>query len=184
MKTKTMKEQAIKVIFITATVLLGALISQSLNAQIGTTNKEKMESLQSWAGKWKGEGWSIDESRQRNSFTVEEHIQSKLGGRVIQAEGIGTGTDGKVGFRSYGVFYYSNENKRYEVKSFTEDGNMSLSTAEINEEGQFIWGFEVPAGSVRYTITLTGDTWKEKGEFVMGSGQTFPIMEMSLTRVK
>lgn len=185
MKTKGIKTEVWKTIFIIIAVAYGALLHNSLHAQSGTTSKEKMAPLSGWAGKWKGEGWSMDESRQRIAFTVEESIQWKLDGRVILAEGIGKNkSDDKVGFHAMGMFYYNNEKATYEIKSFLEDGSMTLATAVINDKGQFVWGFDLPGGRVQYTITLTENTWNEKGAFVMASGQEFPIMEMNLTRVQ
>ena len=185
METHTLKEKTLKVVVIIATVIYGTLLMNQLQAQNGTTSKEKMKPLLSWAGQWKGEGWSMDASRQRMEFTVTENIQVKLDGHTILAEGIGKskGTE-KEGFHAMGVFYYNNEAQTFEVKSWLNDGNMTLATAEINDKGQFLWGFEVQGGKVQYTITLTKNTWHEKGEFVMGGGQAFPIMEMNLTRVR
>lgn len=185
MKTESIKTQSLKVVFIIIAVLFGVLLSNSLKAQNATTSQEKMKPLSGWAGQWKGEGWSMDQSRQQTEFTVEENIQWKLDGRVILAEGIGTNkSDGKIGFHALGTIYYNNEKKIYEIKSFVDDGNMTLATARFNDKGQFIWGFDVPGGKIQYTITLTETTWNEKGAFVMPSGQEFPIMEMSLTRVR
>ncbi len=185
MKTETLKMKVWKTLFIVLAVAFGALLPNGLQAQTGTTNKDKMKPLSAWAGKWQGEGWSMDQSRQRTAFTVEENIQWKLDGRVIIAEGIGRNkSDGKVGFHAVGAIYYNNEKGIYEVKSFLDDGNMTLATAEFNDQGQFLWGFDVPGGRVQYTITLTATTWNEKGAFVMPNGQEFPIMEMNLTKAK
>ena len=185
MKTESFKTQLTRAIAIITIVFIGTLIHNAAKAQNATTNLDKMQILKGWAGKWTGEGWMVDESRQRTEFTVEEHIQLKLDGRTILAEGVGKSkATGKEGFRSLGVFYYNNESKTYEVRSWLADGNMTTATAEITEDGLFVWGFEVPGGSIRYTIQIDGDTWNEKGEYVMASGQAFPVMEMNLTRLK
>lgn len=185
MKTVTLKTTALKTIFIALIALFGAMKTNVSTAQTGTTDKEKMKPLTSWVGTWKGEGWSVDQSRQRTEFTVEEKVEPRLDGRVMMSEGIGKNkSNGETGFHAVGVFYYNNEKRTYEVKSFLDNGNMTLAQAIINDEGQFIWGFDVPGGKVQYTITLTENTWNEKGAFVMASGQEFPIMEMNLTKVK
>lgn len=185
MKTESLKTKVLKLVFVILAASYGMLMMNVLSAQTGTFNKEKMKPLTDWAGVWEGEGWNMDESRQRTEFTVTETIQLKLDGSAILAEGLGKNkTSGKVGFQSLGVFYYNNEKQTYEVKSWLANGNMALSKAEMNDKGQMIWGFEVPGGQVRYTITFTNDTWNEKGEFVMAGGQAFPIMEMNLKKVK
>lgn len=173
-----------KFIFVLITVSYCLLMQRSLQAQNATTNKEKLKPLTSWVGKWEGEGWSIDQTRQRTEFTVKESIAMKINGSAILAEGTGTNkSDGKVGFQSLGIIYYNNEAQRYEIKSLLADGNLTLATADFNQAGQFVWGFDVPGGKVQYTITLKDDTWQEKGEFVTPAGQAFPIMEMKLKKV-
>tara|TARA_R110001592_G_scaffold17115_8_gene72481 strand:- start:620 stop:1180 length:561 start_codon:yes stop_codon:yes gene_type:complete len=186
METKSIKMKTVKAIFIFIVVLYGALVNHVANAQeIGTLNKEAMGKLSNWIGQWKGEGWSMDETQQKSEFTVVENIQRKIGGMAILAEGVGTNkSDGKVGFQSLGVLYYNNEKKQYEMKSLLADGNMALTAAQLNDKGQFIWGFDVPGGSIQYTTTLKEDTWHELGEFVMASGQAFTILEMNLTKIK
>jgi hypothetical protein len=127
----------------------------------------------------------MDASRQRSSFSVEENIQIKVDGFAILAEGLGKDkTTGKIGFESLGIIYFDNALQKYQMKSMTVDGNMALSNAIINDNGEFIWEFEVPGGKVRYTTTVEKNTWTEKGEYLMPSGQAFPILEMNLTRVE
>ena len=186
METESIKMKTVKAIFVFIVVLYGALLNHVAKAQeMSTTSVAAMEKLSTWVGKWKGEGWSIDQTQQKTEFTVEEHIQLKVGGNAILAEGIGRNkSDGKIGFESLGVLYFNNEKKQYEMKSLTADGNQASSSGKINEQGQFIWGFDVPGGSIRYTITLGTDAWYEKGEFVMASGQAFTILEMNLTKIK
>ena len=185
MKNRNSEYKSLKMIFIVITFFFGALFGQSVIAQTGTTDKVAMEKFSNWIGKWEGEGWMTDQSRQTIQFKVEENIQSKLDGRAILAEGIGTNkANGVLGFQSLGLLYFNNEKKGYEMKSLLRNGSMTLANAYFNETGEFIWGFEVQGGRVEYTVTLTETTWNEKGEFIMGAGQAFPIMEMNLTKVK
>ena len=185
MKTETFKEKLLKTAVIIAAVFYGLMLMNQLEAQNATTDKEKMKPLLGWAGEWKGEGWSFDKSRQRIEFTVTEKVQVKLDGSAILLEGVGKNKGSEeVGHNALGVLYYNSAKKTYEMNSWLADGNMTLAIAEFNDQGQFVWGFEVPGGRVRYTITLGDNTWNEKGEFVMESGQAFPVMEMNLTRVK
>lgn len=185
MNTETTKTKIWKVIFIISAVAFGALVHNSLNAQSGTVNKEKMKPLSVWVGKWTGEGWSMDESRQRTIFTVEENIQWKLDGLVMMAEGVGKDkASGKVGFHSFGVVYFNNEKNTYEMKSFLQEGSTTVAKASVSGNLKFVWGFDVQGGRIEYTTTIDGDSWHEKGAFILPSGQEFPVMEMNLTRSK
>uniref|UniRef100_UPI00404869C1 hypothetical protein n=1 Tax=Roseivirga sp. TaxID=1964215 RepID=UPI00404869C1 len=185
MKNRNSQYKSIRMIFLIFTFLFGALLGQSIAAQTGTANKVKMEKLSDWIGKWEGEGWMIDQARQMIQFKVEENIQSKLDGMAILAEGLGTNkADGVIGFQSLGLLYFNNEKKSYEMKSLLKEGNMTLASANFNDLGEFVWGFEVKGGKVQYTLALTETTWNEKGEFIMDNGQAYQIMEMNLVKVK
>lgn len=186
MKIAELKKSTLKTIFILASVCYSVMMGNPLEAQTGTTNKEKMAPLSIWVGQWKGEGWSVDETRQRTTFTVEEDIQWKLDGRAILAEGIGKNKpNGEVGFHSLGMLYYNNEKGTFEMNSILDDGTMVLARANFNADGQFVWFFDIPGGAkIEYTITLTETTWNEKGAYILPSGQVYPILEMNLTKVK
>ena len=186
MKTENNHCKTFRIAFIIATVYLGMCIGQRVDAQTGTVNKDKMERLTIWAGKWIGEGWSIDESREKTAFTIEQHMQLKLDGNLILAEGIGRNkADGKESFSTVGMYYYHNEKKTYEVKNILGDGTMSLSKAQFNDQGQFIMSFDLPGGAkIEYTTTLTETIWKETGAYILPSGQVYPILEMNLKKTQ
>ena len=170
--------------FIFILMLMGALFSQSLRAQNANISKAPMNALKLWVGEWKGEGWSMDESRTRVNFTIEESIKEKLGGYALLIEGDGKDKVTKEPVHSaLALFYYNTDKKTYEMKSLVDLGMTTLATAAIVND-KFVWGFEVQGGKIEYTITIDGDHWNEKGAFVMGNGQEFPIMEMNLIRVK
>ena len=59
-----------------------------------------------------------------------------------------------------------------------------VGNIRLNDKGEFVWGFKVPQGEVRYVITIEGDTWTEKGAFSMDGSTWYPTMEMQLKRVK
>jgi hypothetical protein len=185
MKKRKTSYASLRMIFIITTFLFGILAGQSMIAQTGKTNQQPIKKLANWEGEWQGEGWSMDETQQKMAFTVNENIQIKIGGNAILAEGIGKDKlTGKIGFESLGVIYFDIALQKYQMKSFTAKGDMALANAIVNEKGEFIWEFEVPNGKVRYTTLVKDDVWTEVGEYVMPGGQTFPILEMKLKRVK
>lgn len=165
--------------------LVGAFVSKSLAAQNARVDKTKMKALAHWVGEWEGEGWQMDQSRQRIEFTVEEVVESKLDGTAIFVEGKGkSSTTDFLGHHAVGLIYYNLDAKTYEFKSITQEGMMTLAKAKIDESGDFIWGFEVPGGQVRFTLAISETTWNEKGHFSMDGQNWFPIMEMNLTKKK
>lgn len=164
-------------------MILGTTLSNSVQAQDGRLSKDHMDKLSGWVGVWKGEGWQMTETRERIEFEVEEVVESKIGGLALLVEGKGLGSNGKEGHHAMGMIYYNMDNARYEFHSIIKEGMTTLATANFDESDNFIWGFEVPGGQIQYTITITDDTWIEKGAFSMDGIQWRPIMEMELNRI-
>ncbi len=185
LKTTRFKDKVINFIFVIVAVIYGTLLSQHLKAQNANIGETEMLKLSNWVGEWEGEGWSTDESRQRVEFTIKEHIQSKLGGKAFLIEGFGKSKiDGKSVHTAMAMLYFNKDKNVYEMKSLIDRGMVTLAEAKIDEEGNFVWGFAIQGGRIKYTIKLTENTWNESGAFVTEGGQEFPIMEMNLTKVK
>jgi len=163
-------------------LILGSVLTNAAQAQDGRLSKAHMDKLSNWVGTWKGEGWQMTESRERIEFEVEEVVESKISGLALLVEGRGTGVDGEEGHHAMGMIYYNVDNEQYEFHSVIKEGMVTLATAKIDEQGNFIWGFDVPGGQIQYTISIQGDSWIEKGVFSRDGQQWWPIMEMTLTR--
>lgn len=165
-------------------LFMGLLISKSTMAQSQRVNKEGMEELSNWVGTWEGEGWQMDETMQKKTFKVKEVVESKLDGMAISVEGKGVGPDGNLGHHAIGLIFYDLDAKNYTFQSVTFEGYATRTEGSFNEDGQFVWGFKIPQAQLRYTITLEGDEWIERGEYSRDGEQWWPTMEMKLRRVK
>ncbi len=173
------------VIFVIIAVLFGMVIHNFLNAQSATITKIEMDKLSHWVGEWEGEGWSMNESRQREEFTIKESIQSKLGGKAFLIEGNGkTKTTGQSSHVALAMLYFNQEKNTYEMKSLIDRGMVTLAQGRIEDNGDFVWGFDVQGGRIEYAITLTKNTWVEKGYYIDPAGNRYPTLEMSLRKVK
>ena len=160
------------------------LITINTKAQNGRISKEEMNKLSSWVGTWKGQGWQTDpETRERISFQVEEKVESKLNGLALMVEGKGMSGD-KLGHHAMAMVYYNLDKGYFEFHSLVMQGMATLAKGEFNEKGEFIWGFEIPQGEIKYTIKIEGDTWTDSGAFSMDGSTWYPTMEMKLSRVK
>ena len=172
-----------QLIYVCALVIFGVLSSESSFAQNPEASKKEMNKLSNWIGQWEGEGWEMDQSGQRNTFTVEENVAYKLNGLAIFVEGKGKNSDGQLGHNAVGLIYYDQEKKSFRFNSMTQEGMNSLSELVIQSNGDFVWGFDVPGGKVQFTITVTKNTWTEKGAYSDGNNW-YPFLEMNLNRVK
>ena len=179
------KTTGMKAIAMVIIALHGILNNQSAMAQDGRLGKTQMEKLSHWVGEWEGSGWQMQPSGQRIEFDVKESVQAKLNGLVLIVEGKGTSDNSnELGHDAMGMIYYNLDNKRYEFHSATMQGMTILAEAKIDDNGDFIWGFEIPQGKIQFTITLTEDTWVEKGVFSPDGNTWYPTMEMKLKKIK
>ena len=171
---------------IIALIVLQGMNGPSALGQDGRLGIEPMKKLSHWVGEWEGNGWQMQPSGERIEFSVRESVQSKLNGLVLMMEGKGMsdGSD-ELGHDAVGMIYHNLDNKRYEFHSTTIQGTTILAEAKFDEDGNFIWGFDIPQGKVQFTITLTEDTWVEKGAFSPdGGGTWYPTMEMNLKKIR
>lgn len=181
---ETINRRTKDVLLVWMFLFLGLLIGKSAKAQSQRIDAKAMEKLALWEGEWKGEGWQVDPSMKKTTFTVTEMVESKLNGLAMSVEGIGIGEDGQIGHHAIGTIFYDIDQENYIFQSVTNEGYATTTQAYFNEAGAFVWGFDIPNGQIRYTIKLTQDEWIEKGEYSADGQQWWPMMEMKLKRVK
>lgn len=166
-------------------IVAATLSAKTAIAQSERISKAGIDKLSNWVGTWEGEGWQTDQTQQRTTFNVKEVVESELNGLALKIEGIGTSkTDGSVGHHAIGLIFFNRDTNEYVFQSLTHEGYATRSKANFNDEGEFVWGFEVPGGQIRYTISLDGDTWTEKGAYSPDGNQWYPILEMKLKKVQ
>ena len=136
-------------------------------------------------GTWEGEGWTMLGPNERAEFKQTELVEAKANGHAITVEGLGKDKEsGELVFQAFGVFSYDAEKDAYVLTTFQTEGYSITMNPEVTDDG-FIWGFDVPQGTVRYTATLTDTSWTEIGEFSPDGGETwFQTFEMNLTKVR
>lgn len=149
--------------------------------------KEAMAKLAKMVGKWEGEATVQLGPGQTHKVKQTENVQSKLGGTVLLVEGLGKekGADGveKVVFQAMAICAYDANSKSYKFHAFRDNGMGTVATAEATDTG-LIWGFEDGrGGKIRYTITLTEDTWTEIGEYLIEGQPARKFFDMTVKRV-
>lgn len=165
-------------------MIVAALFGQKANAQNARISKDEMTKLSSWVGEWKGEGWQMDQqTREKMTFSVEEKVESKLDGMALLVEGKGMSGE-TLGHHAMAMIYYNVDKAQYDFHSIVMQGQSTIAKGTFNEEGHFVWGFEVPQGEIKYTIKIEGNNWTESGAFSMDGNTWYPFMEMKLQKVK
>ncbi|HLH09903.1 MAG TPA: hypothetical protein VKW78_21870 [Terriglobales bacterium] len=72
-------------------------------------------------GKWKGDGWMMMGPSERRTFVEIENVEPKLGGLVLQVEGLGRNSEGKTVHEALALLSFDAE--WYEIGEMSPDGN-------------------------------------------------------------
>ena len=163
-------------------ILLAGLIgvsAQEFNAELQRAEVKKLESM---VGQWKGSGW-IQQGAKRETFTGTETVQRKIDGLALLVEGRFTDPEGKVIHETLAVLAFDPKAKGYRFRTYLASGRSGEHDLKIIPEA-FEWGFESPAGTIRYTIKTANDVWFEIGEFSKDGKTWVKFFEMKLEKVK
>ncbi|MDF1505895.1 hypothetical protein [Roseisolibacter sp. H3M3-2] len=146
-----------------------------------------MERLAYMAGEWEGDGWIRDAaSGRRTTFRGGERVQRKLDGVALLVEGRFTARDSASGAEvpvhvTLGVIAFDPREARYRFSTWLATGTAGQHVLELDPQG-WHWGFDTPAGKVRYTFVLKDGTWHEVGDFSRDGTSWERFFEMTLRR--
>ncbi|MEQ1828904.1 MAG: hypothetical protein ABL921_23280 [Pirellula sp.] len=149
--------------------------------------REAMKKLSKLVGRWEGEATIQLGPGQAHKVKQIEHVQSKMDGSLLLIEGTGRekSTDGqeKVVFQALAVCNFDPIEKAYKFHAFRDNGLSTVAKTELTDNG-IIWGFEDGrGGKIRYTITLSNDTWTEIGEYLIEGQPARKFFDMTVKRV-
>lgn len=181
-----------KNVLLTCLMLVG-IASSKLTAQPSeTVAKEKMKPFAHWAGRWQGEGSMQMGPGQPKKSMVDENIEFKLSGTVVLIEGIGKSLEDpsgepKIVHHALAVLSFDQTSNQYKFNSYLKDGRSTQAWFNTVAENKYQWGFDVPTGKIKYSITIdpVTKTWNEVGEFSNDNGATWmKFFEMNLKKSK
>ena len=167
-------------------VLLILSINLVFAQYIDSLQVNEMKKVQWLAGKWEGEGWMMFGPEEKHTFSQTETVTSKLNGILLAIEGLGTVEESKIIHNAFAVLSYESENQRFVMRAHKADGAFTEADAKVDENGDFIWGFNHPyAGEMKFTIRQNNKgQWYEMGEISSDNGNTwFQNFEMLLNKV-
>ena len=171
-------------------LLMGILSSKIMAQPSEAVAKEKMKVFESWPGHWKGEGSMQMGPGPAKKSTVDEYLEFKLDGTILLVEGIGKAVDGQsstpqIVHHAMGILSFDQITNEYKFNTYLKDGKSTLPWFKIVEESKYQWGFDIPNGKIRYSITIdpTRKTWNEIGEFSNDNGTSWmKFFEMNLKK--
>ena len=171
-----------KILLATVVLLAGFMsISAQENANVELQRAE-IKKVESLVGQWKGGGW-IQQGAKRETFTGTENVQRKLDGLALLVEGRFTNPEGKVIHETLAVLDFNEKDSKHRFRTYLASGRSGEYELKLLVDG-YEWGFQTPAGTVRYTIKTTNDVWVEIGEFSRDGKTWTKFFEMKLDKVK
>ncbi len=171
-----------KIYFAMILVFIVGAVTFGQDAAAVELKKAEMKKLDKLAGQWKGSGWS-QYGAKREPFTGGELVQKKVDGTALLVEGKFTNSEGKVIHETLAVMAYDDRAKAYKFNTYLANGSAGLHDLKLLPDG-YEWGFQTPAGTVRFTIKIDSDTWFEIGEFSRDGKTWIRTFEMKLEKVK
>jgi hypothetical protein len=144
-----------------------------------------MQRLAPLVGRWQGEA-ALDFPQQMTVYQTEE-VEFALDGAVMIVHGTGHATAERTGapvFQALAVLSYDDQRQIYEFRAYAM-GRATTATGEFLSDDQFRWSIN-PGGPVRirYTITITNDTWREVGEMSSDGGANWrQTIDLNLHRL-
>ena len=121
---------------------------------------------------------------------VQEKIESKLDGVVHLVEGIGKVThsstqDEMVVHHALALLSFDDVSGEYKFSTHLRDGRSTDAWFKVVGENKYQWGFDSPAGKVRYNIHADASekTWNETGELSQNGTSWRKFFEMNLVKV-
>lgn len=144
-----------------------------------------MERLAGMIGDWRGEAEVTFPAARR--VYQSEHIESAMNGLLLVIRGAGHASADRSGepvFNAFGVISYDDARDRYEFRVYN-DGRAATAEARFLDDGRLQWTMDFSPVIIRYTITLSGDAWREIGEMSRDNGATWTqTIEMNLRKVE
>ena len=165
--------------------LLLAATPVPAQAPDGSANRTGLERLEFMVGRWRGEAW-MQRGAERVHTTMTETVERKLGGTVLQVDGVGVLAGGdpaapRVVHNALGIVTFDPATGGYTMRSYLATGQFGDFPLTL-VEGGVSWSREVPGGRIRNTARIGDGVWHEVGEFSRDGTTWMQVMEMNLRR--
>ncbi len=142
-----------------------------------------MRQLDKMKGVWIGEAKGIGADGKPYVIRQTERVGAMLDGDVLVIEGRGYASDGKLNFNAFGIISANSKEGNFEFRAYNRGRSGTYKMRLV--DGGVVW--ELPLGPnalVRYTITLTDDTWHEIGEYIAAGQEPRRTIDIQLKRTR
>lgn len=171
------------------TVGLGSVLQAQMPTSKPETYRAAIDRVDFLVGEWKGEGWIMIGSGERETFDSWERVTEALGGSALLIEGKhfdqDAGESAAPVHHALATLSWSEATQKYRFVSSLYDRDGGSFDGWVDDEGRFVWQIEVPGRTMRYVIGLDEQgRWVEDGKISMDGGTNwFPFFHMTLAPV-
>jgi hypothetical protein len=174
---------------ILATVLIVLACAAGARAQgPAAPHIAEMKKVEFMTGHWVGEASFQMGPGQRNVFSMDEVVESKLGGALLVVEGIGktkppAGVEPRVIHHAFGIVSYDAATNRFAMRAYKSNGLFVDVEPKVGDR-TIEWSFLDPRlGQVRYAMKLNErGEWFEVGESSKDGATWTRFFEATLRR--
>jgi hypothetical protein len=174
-----------------AIALLCLFAAPAARAQAPSTQHlAEMKKLDFMVGHWVGDASFLMGPGQRQTFSMDEVVASKLGGALLAVEGIGKtkpadGSQPRVIHHAFGVLFYDASANRFTMRAYKSNGLFVDVDPKVGDR-VVEWSYTDPRlGQVRYTMKLTErGEWHEIGEASRDGSTWSKFFEATLRKVE
>jgi len=168
------------------TIVLGVF---QLNAQdFSSPVKKAIGKFDFMIGKWEGVGWAYTSDGVKEHSKIKEDIRHDLDSTIIVIKGKGMSEkDGQKvkTHHALGVLSYDSFRQKITLNSWIHKGMSTVAHVDYKAEGSFVWWFEVEGTmTMRYTVSVENNHWKEIGEMSTDNVNWRQFFEMNLMKVE
>ncbi|WP_439488963.1 hypothetical protein [Algoriphagus sp.] len=154
------------------------LVASSQNFELNKEAQQELKKLEFLLGEWRGNGWMMNQSREKMPFDQTEKVTLKVGGTAILIEGQGE-ANGQNVHNALAIIRMGDEIGKYDFHSYLQSNQHGTYKSELIGD-TFYW---YPADNVRYVIKINEKgQWHEIGEANAG-GTWYQFLEMTLDKV-
>lgn len=104
-----------------------------------------------------------------------------LDGSVRLIEGRGYEADGSLAFNAFAILSFDPDQKALSMRSYAM-GRSGDFPVKLTTSG-FQWELSAGPATIRYSVTIEGESWREIGERIVPGQPPRKILEMTLTRL-
>jgi hypothetical protein len=144
-------------------------------------HQSAMKALANLDGVWRGQGQTFSASGEKTTFTQTIRAGSFGEGTLKLLEGHSYGADGQTYAYNVEVLSYAPATGAYALRLYAQGTQGDVPIKPLN--GGFTLEYPEGAATVRFTITVTEDTWHEIAERRMPDAQPFRFLELNLRRI-